>query len=89
MKALIETNKVCQQVIRYDTVTIDGVDTHFAVWQDISNSANICQIEENQFDVAPDVLLWVECNSSVTTTGYYYDTSDSTIKAIVNADEPA
>jgi hypothetical protein len=28
------------------------------------------------------VLLWVECADDVTTTGYYYDTADSQIKAV-------
>ena len=46
-------------------------------------------IEENEFEVCPDSLLWVDCNASVTTRDYYYDTSDSTIKPIVNADPPA
>lgn len=89
MKALIETNVAVQQITSYDTETIEGVVTHFPIRQDIPNSARICQVEENQFEVCTDVLLWVDCNASVTTNDYYYDTSDSTIKPIVNADKPA
>jgi len=88
MKALIELNKSVQQITRWDTETIDGVSRHFSIWEDIPNSARIAQIEENEFEVAPDVLQWVDCNASVTMNDYYYDTSDSTIKAIVNAAQP-
>lgn len=48
---------------------------------------NITQIEDNTFEVASP-LHWVECNASVTCDDYYYDPSDSTIKAKNNVAEP-
>jgi hypothetical protein len=89
MKALIEINTPVQHISGWDTEIVDEVTTiNHKIIENIPNSARICQIEESEFEVCPEVLLWVECNASVTTQDYYYDTSDSTIKPIVNAEEP-
>ena len=90
MKALIDLQSTdLLRIASWTTKTVDGVDTHYPVKEVIPNSARICQIEENEFEVNPTALLWVDCNTSINTSAYYYDTSDSTIKQLVNADYPS
>ena len=91
MKALIDLQSVIKKIGSWRSVTEDGETFNQAQYVEITNSARIAQVEENEFEVctSENTLLWVDCNTSVTTDGYYYDTSDSTIKPIVNADPPA
>lgn len=91
MKALIDLqSKNFYRITGWTTGTNIANETiDIPTYELIPNSKRICQIEENEFEVCPDSLLWVDCNASVTTQDYYYDTSDSTIKQIVNADPPA
>ena len=90
MKALIDIqSENLIHITGWTTGTLSGVTKNIPQTEAIPNSKRICQIEENEFEVCSDSLLWVDCNASVTTQDYYYDTSDSTIKPIVNADPPA
>lgn len=77
MKALVSPNETVKYISEYQL--IDG--KHISVLMDISNGQKIVEVSENQFEVA-DPLFWIDCNSSVNATEYYYDTSDSTIKLI-------
>ena len=57
---------------------------YIALQEPFSLGVRIAQIQDTKdglLDV-DGVLLWVECADDVTTTGYYYDTADSQIKAI-------
>jgi hypothetical protein len=57
---------------------------YIALQEPFSLGVRIVQIQDTKdglLDV-DGVLLWVECADDVTTTGYYYDTGDSQIKAI-------
>jgi hypothetical protein len=53
----------------------------------LSNSARVCDKKDSQYDVASP-LFWVDCADDLDVTNSYYDTSDSTIKAIPNAPVP-
>ena len=95
-KALISSQESVQNISSwkqiYDT---DGetpiTDTTPQIWvpifTDIPNAQRVAQVEDNEFEVHSS-LFWVDCNSSVTAEGYYYDSSDSTIKPITNAIQP-
>lgn len=89
MKALINPNEKAYYNSSYTQVTYpDGVTGYESIQSEITNGCRICQVEETEFEMAPP-NFWVECNSSVTATGYYYDISDNTIKPIVHADYPS
>lgn len=85
MKALVDTQHSISTYTQGTPITnAEGVVVHTPVTEtSIANSARICQIEEDNdvFEVHPS-LIWVDCNASINTHEYYYDTSDSTIKAI-------
>ena len=89
MKALIEQNYPVEHIASWTTETVDNVVINVPVRENISNSTRIAEVAENEFEVCPDSLFWVDCNTSVNTEDYYYDTSDSTIKPIVNANPPS
>jgi hypothetical protein len=88
MKALVHTTHVVNYVSSTQDITDDNGNVIFQknIFSDLPNSALICQIEEdsNTFEVHPD-FIWVDCDASVTPASHYYDTSDSTIKAIPSA----
>lgn len=87
MKALISPN---EQVVQAELVTVindDNVSYQTSSWDVIPNGARIADIVENEFEVASP-LFWVECNASINTSDYYYDTSDNTIKQKNNFEEP-
>lgn len=95
-KALISSNESVQHISSWEQVYVtDGetpiTDSTPQIWEpvftDIANSQRVAQVEDNEFEVHPS-LFWVDCNSSVTSEGYYYDSSDSTIKPITNATQP-
>ena len=57
---------------------------YIALQEPFSLGVRIAQIQDTKdglLDV-DGVLLWVECADDVTTTGHYYDTADSQIKAV-------
>jgi|9_EtaG_2_1085328.scaffolds.fasta_scaffold272594_1 hypothetical protein len=90
MKALVATQEVVFYVSGWTTETIDGVTKNIPTSSPVTNGCRIAQVEENTFEVHSD-LIWVDCDSSVTSDTHYYDESDSTIKtfASINVDEPA
>lgn len=87
MKALIDPNQSVKNITSYITIVKDGVTYYETVREDIPNSQRICQIEETTFEVASP-LYWIDCGSSINPNTHYYDSSDSTIKEIVNASPP-
>lgn len=96
-KALISTNERVQSISSWVQITSTDGDTPVdentpktwdPVWTDIANSQRIAQVADAEFSVHSD-LIWVDCNSSVTAEGYYYDSSDSTIKQITHATQPS
>jgi len=88
-KALISPNEKVQYISSWTTIYPEDITVGYqANLSDIENSQRICQIEESEFQIAAP-LFWVECNSTVTVNGYYYDSSDNTIKPITNADKPS
>ena len=95
-KALISTKEKVQSISSWVQITnTDGntvVDentpkTWDPVYTDIANAQRIAQVADAEFAVHSD-LVWVDCNSSVTAEGYYYDSSDSTIKEITHVTQP-
>jgi hypothetical protein len=83
-KALINLNQNVSY-IAYWTKQQDG--TYIPVNQYYENSAAVCEVVDSEFPVA-EPLFWVDCTDTVIAYQYYYDTSDNTIKLIVNAPYP-
>lgn len=85
MKALVNTlDQVSYYTLGTPETDVDGnVIYQPRTQHPIASSARICQIEEDNdvFEVHPS-LIWVDCNASINTREYYYDTADSTIKLI-------
>ena len=87
MKALIDPNSPVSNITSFSTYTDDNDQTRTkALREDIPNSQRICEVVETQFEVASP-LFWIDCNTSVNANDFYYDGSDSTIKAIIDATE--
>lgn len=87
MKALIDPNSLVSNITSLITYTDDdGRIRSEAVRDNIPNSQRICEVVETQFEVASP-LFWVDCNTSVNSNDFYYDSSDLTIKEIIDATE--
>jgi len=87
MKALISPD---EQVYQAEIVTLtndDNISFETSQWDVIPNGARIVEIVETEFEVASP-LFWVECNASINTSDYYYDTSDNTFKQKNSFEEP-
>lgn len=81
MKALIDPRVPVQYVTSWTG------DPLKPVYETYPNSARVCQVEDNEFDVA-EPLFWVDCDSSVVADQFYYDTQQSIILQVVNAQKP-
>ena len=80
MKALIDLQVSETRVASHSSEIIDGVTKYTPVIETIENSARIAQIEETEFDVCPDALIWVDCDANVTLGTHYYDTVEQIVK---------
>ena len=89
-KALISSNESVTHITGWTEIPTDKPNQtqQAPTVEVIPNSYRIAEIEDTTFDVNP-ALFWVDCNSAVDTMNYYYDSSDSTIKVIVNVPEPS
>ena len=81
MKALIDPREAVSHVVNWTG------DPLKPVYETYPNSARVCQVEDNEFDVA-EPLFWIDCDSSVVADQFYYDTQQSVILPIVNAPKP-
>lgn len=77
-KALISP---AEQVLYISSWVTDRLGMTFPVCEPIQNSSRVVQVEDNEFEVA-EPLFWVACEDIITPSGFYYDLSDSTIKAV-------
>tara|TARA_E500000318_G_scaffold53803_1_gene50072 strand:- start:1971 stop:2282 length:312 start_codon:yes stop_codon:yes gene_type:complete len=93
-KALIDpfnTNieYISSWVSKTDTLEIDGSTVTF--WSPVkstyANAQRVAQVEDTDFEVASP-FFWVDCADNIVADEWYYDTSDSTIKQIVDVVEP-
>lgn len=90
MKALISPD---DQTPKYVSSWTDGEVKagigKVPVFSPINNAQRVAQVATTEFDVS-EPLFWVDCADNVVADEYYYDTSDSTIKAIsdLNVAEP-
>ena len=73
-KALISPNEVPQYISSW-------VDHQTPVFSPVPNSARVADVADSAFPVAAP-LFWVDCDNDVTADTVYYDTSDSTLKAV-------
>lgn len=80
--ALIDNTTSVQYIASWDNTAPPK-----PVFNTYPNSARVCQVSSESFDVAPP-LFWVTCNSSITADQWYYDLQDATIKPVINAPEP-
>ncbi len=82
MKSLIDPNASVSHIVSWTSEK-----PYKPIFEQYLNSARVCQVEENPFDVAPS-LFWVDCANDVIADQFYYDTNDKTIKPIVNVPIP-
>ena len=54
----------------------------------MSNAYKVAEIEEVEFEVSPP-LFWTDISDDLATKNCYYDTSDDTIKEVIDAPAPA
>jgi len=72
-----------------DIVTyVTGWNGSEPIIEHIPNGQRIAEVLENEFEVSSP-LFWIDCNSSVTATGYYYNTVNNSIEPIVNVEKTA
>jgi hypothetical protein len=81
MKALIDPRVSVQYVASWSGNPLKPV------YETYPNSARVCQVEDNEFDVA-EPLFWVDCDPSVVADQYWYDTISGEINPIVNVPYP-
>jgi hypothetical protein len=86
MKALIHLT--CPVKIPSAWVS-NGEGGYTLTFVEAENSARITDVVENQFDVCLDELIWVDCESDVTTNKHYYNKSTSTIVEITEPTYPS
>jgi hypothetical protein len=79
MKALIDTTTSVNHIVSWNGTT--------PVIETYPNSQRICEVVEQEFSVA-DNLIWIDCANNVVADQFYYDSATQTINPIVNV-EPA
>ncbi|HAI40804.1 MAG TPA: hypothetical protein DCM40_23240 [Maribacter sp.] len=94
MKALVELHVPVEKIVSWtDPVesTIDGeTKTRYTRnKEEIPDSARICEVAENSFDVNPTNLLWVDCEDGIKPEEVYYDKASQTIKPINHVAPPS
>ena len=76
MKALIHLTQPVSHVIAWDGKK--------PVMELYANSARVCDVAQQEFEVAPEELIWVDCADNVMADYYWYDTVAKTVNPIVN-----
>ena len=87
MKALISPNDTVRYISGWYSGQLGSKIVWFPTLSVLENANRVCEVKENEFEVAPP-MHWVDCANDVTADNYYYDTTDSTIKVIPNVPEP-
>jgi hypothetical protein len=82
MKALIDPQTSVKHIVSWT-----DTEPYKPVFETYLDSARVCEVEETQFDVATP-LFWVNCADNVVADEFYFDTSNQTIKPIVNVPYP-
>ena len=80
MKTLIDPQSSVKHIVSWNDKT--------PTYETYPDSARVCEVMANQFAVAQP-LFWVDCANDVIADEFYFDTSNETIKPIVNAPYPA
>lgn len=78
-KALLNPKQVANHII--------GWSNNSPIYGAYTNGVMICEVAEQEFDVAPP-LYWVDCEDDVISYQYYYDTVAQTINLIEDAISP-
>lgn len=82
-KALIDTQTSVSHIVSWVETSIG----YNAIQEVYPNSCRVCEVVEQPFEVFP-TLIWVDCADDVVADQYYYDSSDQTIKPVVDAPYP-
>jgi hypothetical protein len=77
MKALIDTTTSVNHIVSWNGTT--------PVIEIYPNSQRICEVVEQEFPVA-DNLIWIDCANDVVADQFYYDSATKTIKSVVNVE---
>jgi hypothetical protein len=59
-----------------------------AIYSIYPNSCRVAQVSDTEFEVY-HTLIWIDCADNVVADEFYYDTTDKTIKPIINAPYPS
>jgi len=79
MKALIDP--------RFAAKHITSWNGNVAIFTEYANSSRVCQVEENEFEVASP-LYWADCTANVTADGYYRCTLTNNFFLCENTPQP-
>lgn len=88
MKALISPTESVSHIVSWiPNPNTQSRTKYLPVMEVIPNAERVCEVMENEFEVAPP-LFWVDCSNDVIADEYYYDNINAEIKVIVNAPYP-
>lgn len=81
MKALIDVRFSVSHLSAWEGTPLKPV------YSDYENSARVCEVSDNDFQVA-EPLFWIDCDPLIIADQFWYDTNDGSINPIVNAPKP-
>lgn len=76
-KALIDTQASVSHIVSWESGK--------AAYETYPNSARVCEITNEPFEVYP-TLVWVDCNDDVVPELFWYDTQSQTFNTIEHAE---
>lgn len=86
MKCLIDPRVTVQHISNWN---FDSVKKYYIPeFTDYENSARVCQVQEQSFEIAPP-LFWVDCSNDVVADGFWYNTETQQISPVINQPEPS
>lgn len=90
MKALIDPNTSLIYYVSSWTAPVAPDTNYKPVISTYPNSQRVCQVEpDDKIFIVADPLFWTSCPENTVADQWYYDTSDQTVKEIVNAPQPS
>lgn len=87
MQALIDPTSSVQYIASWSVDPLDATK-YVAVMATYPNSARVCQVQMDSFEVATP-LFWTPCADDVVADEFWYDTTASTFAPVVYAPYPS
>jgi hypothetical protein len=87
MQALIDPTSFVQYVASWATNPLDAT-TYVPVMATYPNSARVCQVQMDSFEIAAP-LFWTVCANDVMADEFWFSTVNSVFTPVVNAPYPS